>query len=203
MKKSDARIQRTNHNTPINSTENVVNEQNNTVNSVGDYPTPHPCDEGDTPAVPDKPKPNPNRPKTNNQQKTELIYTNGIQKVGNTVSVKVNPDSTNYIRTSEEGLSALFLVNKLECVKKSIKKLNDSVNQLKDEIQATSIIEKIVDNSNEFVINNNGLLELRIGKGLDTDVEKKIEVNCDHQSIGFNENGNIQSIWLEYTPSNE
>ncbi len=203
MKKSDARIQKTNHNTPINSTENVVNEQNNTVNSVGDYPTPHPCDEGDTPAVPDKPKPNPNRPKTNNQSKTDLIYTNGVQKVGNAVSVKVNPDSTNYIRTNENGLSALFLINKLECVRKSLKKLNEHVNQLKDEVQPPAIIEKIVDNSNEFVINNNGLLELRIGKGLDTDVDKKIEVNCDHQSIGFSENGIIQSIWLEYTPSNE
>ena len=94
MKKSDARIQKTNHNTPINSTETVVNEQNNTVNSVANYPTPHPCDEGDTPAVPDKPKPNPNRPKTNNQPKTDLIYTDGVQKVGNVVSVKVNPDST-------------------------------------------------------------------------------------------------------------
>lgn len=203
MKKSDARIQKTNHNNTINSTENVVTEQTNVTNSVANYPNPHPCDEGDTPAVPDKPKPNQNRPKQNSTQKDKIEYTNGIQKVGNTVSIKVNPDSTNYIRTSEDGLSALFLVNKLECVKKSIKKLNDSVNQLKDEIQATSIIQTIVDNSNEFVINNNGLLEVRVGNGLDTDTEERIEVSCDQKTIGFNENGNIQSIWLEYTPSNE
>lgn len=204
MKKSDTRIQRTNHNTTRNSSENIIKEQPIIMDSVEQYPTPHPCDDGDTPEVPDRPKPNPNRPKPSPSPKEGLIYTNGVQKVDNVVSVKVHPDSTNYMRTSERGLSILFLINKLECIGKSIKKLNDNVNQLKDEVQPDAIIEKIVEQSDNFEINPKGLLELKIGDGLATDADGRLSVDVDEDTLGFDENGKLMTIWghFEHVPDN-
>lgn len=191
MNKSDARITKTTHTKP-KETEDVT-----TTNSVKSYPTPHPCDDGDTPSVPDKPTPNPNRPKPS--QKENLIYTNGVQKKGNVVSVKVDPDSTGYMRTSEDGLSIKYLINKLECVRKSLKKINDNLNQLKDDVQPAVIIEHIIENSKEFQTDEDGMIELKLGDGLGKDGKGYIGVTLDEDTLGFDENGKIMTIWGQFT----
>ena len=109
-----------------------------------------PTDDCGNPVIPNKPTPNPDRPKRKNEPKPELEYTNGVQKEGNVVSVKVHPDSTNYMRTYKDGLSIKYLINKLECVRKSMDKLKDGLNQLKDEVQPAGIIKTIVTNSTDF-----------------------------------------------------
>lgn len=192
MNKSDYRIKRTNR----IITESVDETPKD---SVKTYPTPHPCDDGDTPPVPDKPKPNPERPKRKGSTTDELIYTNGVQKIENTVSVKVHPDSTNYMRTSKDGLSIKYLINKLECVRKGLVKINDNLNQLKDEVQPASIIEKIIDNSKEFKYGEDGMLEIKLGDGLSRDERGYIGVELDDDTLAFDENGKIMTIWGEFT----
>lgn len=192
MNKSDSRIKKTNHTTPEPA-------GNKPVDSVKTYPTPHPCDDGDTPQVPDKPTPNPDRPKRKGSTTDELVYTNGVQKVGNTVSVKVHPDSTNYMRTNKDGLSIRYLINKLECVRKSIIKLNNNVNQLKEDVQPATIIEHIIDNSKEFDKDEDGMLVIKIGDGLGTDEHDRLVVKYDGDTIGVDENGCIMTIWGEFS----
>lgn len=193
MNKSDTRIKRTKHTV----SEPVDSKPDN--GSVASYPTPHPCDNTDTPDVPDKPTPNPDRPKRKGSQKDELIYTNGVQKVDNAVSVKVHPDSTNYMRTSKDGLSIKYMINKLECLTKGLGKLCDNLNQLKDEVQPASIIEKIIDNSKEFTYGESGMLEIKLGNGLASDDKGYIGVLLDEDTLAFDENGKIMTIWGEFT----
>ena len=122
-----------------------------------------------------------------------------MQKVGNTVSVKVHPDSTNYMRTNKDGLSIRYLINKLECVRKGLVKINDNLNQLKDEVQPASIIEKIIDNSKEFKYGEDGMLEIKLGDGLSRDERGYIGVELDDDTLAFDENGKIMTIWGEFT----
>lgn len=202
MNKSDYRIKRTNRIITKNTTGSIVYDEDSARNSVEQYPTPHPCDDGDTPQVPDKPTPNPDRPKRKGSTTDELIYTNGVQKKGNVVSVKVNTDSTNYMRTGENGLSIKFLIDKLECIRKTIKKLNENVNQLKDEVQPSSIAEKMVEISKEFEIDSEGNLGLKLGEGLEVDENGRIGVKCDGDTIGFNDDRAIMTIWVGFDTDN-
>ena len=192
MNKSDTRIKKTNHATP----EPVAKKPTDSVKS---YPTPHPCDDGDTPPVPDKPLPNPDRPKRKGSSTDDLTYTNGVQKVENTVSVKVHPDSTGYMRTGKEGLSIRFMINKLECLRKSLQKINDNVNQLKDDVQPAVIIEHIVENSKEFQVDDDGMIEIKLGKGLSRNDKGYIGVDLDEDTLAFDENGKIMTIWGEFS----
>lgn len=69
------------------------NIDNNTISekpvSVKATPVQGPCDACGNPIVPSKPTPNQNRPKRKTDNDDNLIYTNGVQKVDNVVSVKV------------------------------------------------------------------------------------------------------------------
>lgn len=157
-----------------------------------------PTDDCGNPVIPNKPTPNPDRPKRKNEPKPELEYTNGVQKEGNVVSVKVHPDSTNYMRTYKDGLSIKYLINKLECVRKSMDKLKDGLNQLKDEVQPAGIIKTIVTNSTDFQTTEDGYLELKLGNGLGRDGKGYIGVELDKDTLGFNENGKIMTVWAGY-----
>lgn len=90
------------------------NIDNNTISekpvSVKATPSQGSCDACGNPIVPSKPTPNQNRPKRKTDNDGNLIYTNGVQKVDNVVSVKVNRDGTNYLRTTKDGLSAKYLI---------------------------------------------------------------------------------------------
>lgn len=193
MNKSDARIKKTAHVSAEPETKSATGV------AVTSYPAPHPCDDTDKPEVPDKPIPNPDRPKRKGDKKDELEYTNGVQKVGNTVSVKVHPDSTNYMRTYKDGLSIKYLINKLECVRKSMDKLKDSLNELKEEVQPAGIIETIVNNSTDFQTTEDGYLELKLGNGLGRDGKGYIGVELDKDTLAFDENGKIMTVWGDYS----
>lgn len=204
MNKSDTRILTTNHITVKTSDAKKTqsNTEDNTLRNA--TPAPGPCDDCGDPIVPERPTPNPNRPKRQTDDPEKLIYTNGVQKNGNVVSVKVNPDSTNYMRTSKEGVSIKFLVNKLQCVDKSIRKLKDNIDQLKAEVQPTAITEKIVEQSNEFEINpQSGLLEIKLSGGLGVDGNGAIGVKCDGDTIDFDEQGRIMTVWAGFSSDNE
>ena len=163
-------------------------------------PTQGPCDACGNPIVPTKPTPNQNRPKRKSDNDEPLVYTNGIQKIDNTVSIKVNRDSTNYLRTSKDGLSALYLINKLECIRKSIKKLNDNVQQLKDEVQPVAIGEKIVEIDHEFEMDDRGLMHLKLGNGVERDEHDYINTKLDKDTLGYDTEGRIMTIWSGYNP---
>ena len=165
-------------------------------------PTPAqgPCDSCGNPIVPDKPIPNTNRPKRKTDKQEELIYTNGVQKEDNIVSIKINPDSTNFLRTGKNGLSALYLSNKLECILKSIKRLNAGIEQLKEEVQPAVIGEKIVEIDKEFEMNSDGTVNLKLGNGLERDSLNYIQPKLDEGTLGISEDGKIMTIWCEYNP---
>ena len=186
----------------MNRTNNNID--NNTISekpvSVKATPAQGPCDACGNPIIPSKPTPNPNRPKRKTDNNDNLIYTNGVQKVDNVVSVKVNRDSTNYLRTSKDGLSAKYLINKLECIRKSIKKLNDNVQLLKDEVQPIAIGEKIVEIDHEFEMDDQGMMHLKLGNGLERNENDYINTKLDKNTLGYDEDGRIMTIWAGYTP---
>lgn len=195
MDKTDNRIIRTRH---IKQKTAKPEE----LDSIKNKPTQGPCDACGNPIVPDKPTPNTNRPKRKPDKQEELVYTNGVQKNDNVVSIKINPDSTNFLRTSKNGLSALYLSNKLECIAKSIKRLNCGIEQLKEEVQPVAIGEKIVEIDKEFEMDDTGLMHLKLGNGLTRDENGYISINLDKDTLDFNENGKIMTIWSEFVPEN-
>ena len=183
----------------MDKTNTKINNKPKKPVSTKAIPAQGPCDACGNPIVPNKPTPNQNRPKRKTDN-NELIYANGVQKVDNVVSVKVSHDSTNYLRTSKDGLSALYLINKLECIRKSIKKLNDNVQQLKDEVQPIAIGEKIVEIDKEFEMDDKGLMHLKLGKGLERDEQDYINVKLDRDTLGFDGDGRIMTVWSGYNP---
>lgn len=196
MDKTDTRIKKKQYNTTESSEPQNSNLSTNTLTNTTSAQGP--CDDCGNPIVPPKPTPNPNRPKRKTDDTGELIYTNGIQKEGNYITVKVHPDSTSYMRTSKDGVSIKFLANKLECVNKSIKKLKNNVEQLKAEVQPGAIAEKIVESSKEFYIDREGLLSIKTGDGLIADDNGYLKVKVDNETIGFDEQGNLMTIWTDF-----
>lgn len=193
MNKTDTRIKKTRH--------LVVKEKEpEKPVSVKTAPAQGPCDECGNPIVPNKPTPNVSRPKRKTEKEEELIYTNGVQRNDNVISVKVHPDSTGYLRTSKNGLSAKFLINKLECLLKSMKKLNDGITQLKEEVQPAVIGEKIVEIDKEFEMNDDGTMQLKLGDGLKRTPNGYIQLNLDTDTLAFDENGKLMTIWSEFSP---
>ena len=78
-------------------------------------------------------------------------------------------------------------------------KLKDSLNELKDEVQPAGIIETIVDNSTDFQTTEDGYLELKLGNGLGRDGKGYIGVELDEDTLAFDENGKIMTVWGDYS----
>lgn len=221
MKKTDARIIRVNNTTHTNTqtiektdarnirvnddtlTNAQTIEKTETVIVIPTDPAviPYPCDDQPEPE-PDVPEPNPDRPPINpvrpepNPDRpiapVNLIYTNGVQKVNNTVGLKINDDSVRYVTATENGLSVNYLVEKLNRVRKNLHVLRHTttvlksdVNQLQDELKLPALRDKLVVLMPEFIVDGSGNLILNIGDGL-----------------GIDDEGSISTFWSEFNSDN-
>lgn len=126
----------------------------------------------------------------------DVVFGDGLEVRGKTVSVKVNSNSMRYMTVNEYGISIKRLIEKLEKQNKEIAEmasiivdLKSQINKLTGSVKPSTIIQNIVDNSDLFSLDEKGELTINVGGGLTTD-DGKVKLDYD-ESLAINETGKV------------
>ena len=217
MKKTDIRIRRTTD-TIDTETQLIENDDMAFIIPEDSVMVPRPCEDEPEPPQPDFPTPNPDRPPDvpvrpdpNPERPTppspygRLEFVDGLQRIGNKVSVKVNEDSKDYLKATPKGVSAKFLIDRLNNVRKALGGLSrtttvlrSDINQLQDELDPINLTQIFTQVLSEFHVDEHGQLVLNLGNGLILDTEGNISANVDKLTTDIDDNGEIVSVWTGF-----
>lgn len=162
-----------------------------------DYP--QPPKPGPRPPVPPHPGPKPPIPPVPPPHPVpvgEVVFANGLEEKHNVVSVKVSPDSMQYMAATPFGITIKRLIERIERQNREIAEMasiivdmKSQINQLTGSVKPSAIMKNIADNSELFGLDDNGELIVNLGGGLIAD-DGKVVVDFD-ESLALDDDGKI------------